>query len=147
MTSSWTSWRSGEQGDGFDLLSGGLNTDLNAAGQGIFRILQDQLSLAAAEHLLKDLTKILVDLVKFRDEDGGHFLGDLPDDAFQLPLGGEHIVPLGSKIGVSLVNAGIFLNGTQVWRSQRTNFPLELRNPNHAAENPGCSRLASVCSA
>ena len=72
----------GEQRDGFHLLSGGLHPDFDAAGQGIFRILQNQLSLAAAEHLLKGHAEVVVDLAEFLHENGGHFLGDVPDDVF-----------------------------------------------------------------
>ncbi len=71
----------GEEGDGLDLLSGGLDPDLNAAGQGRLRVLQNQLALAAAEHLLEGLPEIVVDLPEFLHKNGGHFLGDVPDDS------------------------------------------------------------------
>ena len=116
----------GEQRDGLDLLSGGLDANLNAAGQGIFRVFQNQLSLAAAEHFFKSLPKIVVDFPEFRNKDGGHLFGNVPDDAFQLPLGGQHVVPLGSKVRVALVDPGIFLDGAQVGRTQRGNFPFQL---------------------
>ena len=70
-----------EQGDGLDLLSGGLHTNLNAAGQGILRIFQNQRALTAAKHFLKDLTEIVVDLLEFLHENRGHFFRDIPDDA------------------------------------------------------------------
>ena len=102
----------GEQSNGLHLLSGRLNPDLNATGQGILRILQQQLALAAAEHFLKDLAEIVVDLLEFGNENGGHLFGNIPDNALQLPLGVEHIVPLGSQVGIALVDPGILLDGT-----------------------------------
>ena len=68
----------------------------------------------------------MVDLFKLSDEDGSHFLGDIPDDAFQLPLGVQHIITLGGKVGVTLVHTGIFLDGTQVGRTQSGDLPLQL---------------------
>ena len=105
---------------------GGWTLNLNAAGQGIFRVFQNQLSLAAAEHFFKGLPKIVVDFPELRNKNGGHLFGDVPDDAFQLPLGGQHVVPLGSKVRVALVDPGIFLDGAQVGRTQRGNFPFQL---------------------
>ena len=117
----------GEQRDGLDLLSGGLDANLNAAGQGIFRVFQNQLSLAAAEHFFKSLPKIVVDFPELRNKYGGHLFGDVPDDAFQLPLGGQHVVPLSGEVGVALVDPGVFLDGAQVGRAQSGNFPFQLR--------------------
>ena len=70
----------------------------------------------------------MVDLLEFGDEDGGHFLGDVPDDALQFPLGGEHIVPLGGKVGIALVHPGVFLDGAQVGGAQGGDFPLQFSN-------------------
>ena len=70
----------------------------------------------------------MVDPAKLLHENGGHFLCNIPDDAFQLPLGGEYVVPLLRKIAVALVDPGIFINGTQVGRSQGGDFPFQLRN-------------------
>ena len=102
----------GEQCNGLDLLSGGLNTNFDAAGQRILRIFQNQLTLTAAEHFFKDLTEIVVDLLELADEDGGHFLGDVTDDALQLPLGSEHVISLLCQIGIALIDTGIFLDST-----------------------------------
>ena len=40
----------------------------------------------------------MIDLVEFLHKNRGHFLGDIPDDAFQFPFGGQHVVPLGSQL-------------------------------------------------
>ena len=118
----------GQQRNCLDLLSGGLHPDLNAAGQRILRVLQDQLPLAAAEHLLKHLAEIVVDLSEFFHEDGGHFLCDIPDDALQFPLGCQHIVPLFGEVAVPLIDPGIFIDGAQIGGAQSGDFPFQLSN-------------------
>ena len=50
---------------------------------------------------------------------------DIPDDAFQIPLGAEHVIPLGGKIGVALVDPGVFLDGAQVGGAQHGDLPLQ----------------------
>ena len=116
----------GEQRDGLHLLSGGLHPNLNAAGQRVLRILQNQLTLAAAEHFLEGLTEIMVDFPEFLHKNRGHFRGDVPDDGFQLPLGVQHVIPLGGKIAVALVHPGIFLDGAQIGGAQSGNLPFQL---------------------
>ena len=115
----------GQQRDGLHLLSGGLHPNLNAAGQRVLRILQNQLALAAAEHFLKGLTEIMVDFPEFLHKNRGHFRGDIPDDGFQLPLGVQHVVPLGGKIAVALVHPGVFLDGAQIGGAQSGNLPFQ----------------------
>ena len=72
---------------------------------------------------------------KLLHKNGGHFLGNIPDDAFQLPLGGEHIVPLLREVAVALVDPLVFLNCPQVGRAQSGNLPLELPDPPRTGGN------------
>ena len=114
----------GQQRDGLDLLSGRLHADLDAAGQGLLGIFQDQLAFTAAKHFLKYHTEVVVDLLEFRNEDGGHFLGNIADDRLQLTLGVQHIVPLLCQVGIAFIDTGIFLDSAQVGRTQGGDLPL-----------------------
>ena len=69
----------------------------------------------------------MVDFPKFRNKYGGHLFGNVPDDAFQLPLGGQHVVPLSGEVGVALVDPGVFLDGAQVGRTQSGDLSFQLR--------------------
>ena len=82
----------GQQSDGFDLLAGGLNFYLNAAGQRRLRVLQDQLALAAAEHFHKGLLEMRINFGEFPDKYLRHLLSDALDNALQLLFGVEHII-------------------------------------------------------
>ena len=68
----------------------------------------------------------MVDLAELLHKNRGHFLGNVPDDALQLPLGGEHIVPLPGQILVALVDPGVFVDGSQVGGAQAGDLPLQL---------------------
>ena len=94
--------------------------------RGLGGVLQNQLALAAAEHLLKGLSEILVDPAEFPDENIGHFLGNGLDDILQLFLRVEYIVPLAGEIGIPLVDPLEFLDGPQIGRAQGGDLALQI---------------------
>ena len=102
----------GEQSDSLQLLSGRLHPNFDAAGQRLLRVFQHQLTLTTTEHLFKGLTEVGVDLLEFFHEDLCHLSGNILDDTFQIPLGGQHIIPLLGQVAVTLIDTGKFLNST-----------------------------------
>ncbi len=58
-----------------------------------------------------------------------HLLGDVGDDALQLLLGLEHVVPLVGQVGVPLVDPLELLNGIQVDVAQTGDRLFQLAHP------------------
>ena len=71
----------------------------------------------------------MVNFCKFRDKNRSHFRGDVPDDTLQLPLGVQNVVPLLGKIGIALIDPGVFLNSPKVRRTQGSNLPFQFGSP------------------
>ena len=86
----------------------------------MLRILEHERRLAAAEELQKRLAERLIDRLKLRGENALHLPRHIGDDAGQLTLGLEDIVPLAGKEGVARVHAREFVDRTEVRRTQRT---------------------------
>ena len=119
----------GEEGEHLEGLAGGLHPDFNATVEDVLRLLELQGGLAAAEQLGKGLLERLVDDGKLPGEDGFHLLGDVGDDALQLLLGLEHVVPLVGQVGVPLVDPLELLNGIQVDIAQTGDRLFQLAHP------------------
>ncbi len=118
----------GQERNGLDLLSGRLDTDLNAAFKRCRLVLQNERGLAAAEHFFKRFAEIFINTGKLPHKDFGHFHRDGGDYRFQLRFGVLHIVALGGQVFVAFGHAGIFVDRTKIRCAEGRDFPAHLGN-------------------
>ena len=116
----------GHQAQRRERLTGRLHLDLDAAVEHMLRILEHERRLAAAEELQEGLAERLIDRLKLRGEDALHLPRHIGDDAGQLTLGLEDIVPLTGEESVARVHAREFVDRTEVRRAQRADAAAQL---------------------
>ena len=92
----------------------------------MLRILEHERRLAAAEELQEGLAERLIDRLKLRGEDALHLPRHIGDDAGELTLGLENIVPLTGEESVARVHARELVDRTEVRRAQRADAAAQI---------------------